>query len=58
MQGDNILQEKIYLPCIGVDNKIHVCESSKDICKCGIKVKSKKLGRDDYLRYSCYECTY
>ena len=51
--------EIIYISCLGVDNKIHECEPHKDVCKCGIEVKSKKLKKKDYqLYYSCYECTY
>ena len=50
--------DKIYIECIGIDERLHVCEPNLDVCKCGIAVKSKKLNRDDYLRYSCYECTY
>lgn len=48
-----------YVECIGVDDLIHVCEPHKDVCKCGIKVKRKKLLKNDFvLLYSCYECTY
>lgn len=48
-----------YIDCIGFDNKIHVCEPHKDVCKCGIKVKRKKLLKNDFvLLYSCYACTY
>lgn len=47
-----------YIDCIGVDEKIHVCEPDKDVCKCGVKIKTKKIHKNDYLRYSCYECTY
>ena len=48
----------LYVDCIGVDNKQHVCEPHKDECKCGVKVKRKKLIRDDWRLFSCYECTY
>jgi len=59
LHWDIIMNENtIYILCVGVDEKLHECEPHQDICKCGIKVKSKKLSRDDYLRYSCYECTY
>ena len=44
--------------CVGIDNKQHVCAPDSDVCKCGVKVKHKKLLRDDYKLYSCYECTY
>jgi len=47
-----------YIQCIGVDNKLHICKPDEDICKCGVKVKSKKLLSKDCERYSCYECTY
>lgn len=46
------------IECIGVDNKQHVCQSSGDVCKCGVTVKRKKLLRDDHKLLSCYECTY
>ena len=49
---------KNYIQCIGIDNKLHICEPDKDICKCGVKVKNKKLLKNDYLKYSCYEYTY
>jgi GTPase Era involved in 16S rRNA processing len=47
-----------YIRCIGVDGKQHICEPQKDTCYCGVKVKTKKPQRDDYKRFSCYECTY
>jgi len=46
------------IECIGVDERLHVCEPDKDVCKCGVKVKSKKIFSKDYERFSCYECTY
>ncbi len=53
------MDDKIkYISCVGVDGNLHECEPHEDICFCGIKVKRKKLLRDDYERYSCYECTY
>lgn len=52
------MNEIIFVRCIGIDDKIHECEPDKNICRCGIKVKSKKLQTFDYLRSSCYECTY
>jgi len=51
-------EEIIFIHCIGVDGKLHVCEPHKAICKCGVKVATKKLKRDDYNRFSCYKCTY
>ena len=48
-----------YINCIGIDNKIHVCEPDKDVCKCGVKVKRKKILKNDYqLYFWCYECSY
>lgn len=44
--------------CIGVDNRQHVCLSESDTCKCGVKIRRKKLLKNDHLLYSCYECTY
>jgi len=46
------------IECIGVDNKQHVCLPESDVCICGIVVKRKKLLRDDWMLYSCYECTF
>jgi hypothetical protein len=51
-------EEENYIRCIGVDGKQHICKPEKDTCYCGVKVKTKKPQRDDYLRFSCYECTY
>ena len=49
--------DKIYVDCIGVDNKLHVCQPHLDTCKCGMKVKRKKLVLKDWDKYcSCYEC--
>ena len=51
--------KEYYINCIGIDNKIHVCEPDKDVCKCGVKVKRKKILKNDYLLYFwCYECGY
>ena len=50
--------DKVFITCIGVDDKLHACEPHSDTCKCGIVVKSKKLGKNDYERYSCYECRF
>jgi hypothetical protein len=49
--------KKIFIRCVGIDDKIHVCEPSQSKTKCGIKVKNKKMNEDKF-RYSCYECTY
>lgn len=46
------------IECIGVDDKQHVCLPESDVCICGIAVKRKKLLRDDWQLYSCYECTF
>ncbi len=46
------------ISCIGVDNKQHVCKASEKVCKCGVKVKRKKILRDDWKLFSCYECTF
>ena len=56
---DNYIEKskrKVYIVCVGEDEKKHLCEPHKDICKCGIKVKSKKFNRDDHMRYGCYVC--
>lgn len=51
--------EKVYIPCLGVDEKWHLCEPHLDVCKCGVKVKTKNVGHmDRNEHYSCYECTY
>lgn len=51
--------EKVYIPCLGVDGKWHICEPHSNTCKCGVKVKTKKVGHMDRSEhYSCYECTY
>ena len=47
-----------YIRCVGVDGKIHECDPSKDVCRCGIKVLKKRLDRDDYKRFDYYKCTY
>ena len=47
-----------FIPCIGIDNKQHVCESNSEICVCGTKVRRKKMLKRDHLLFSCYECTY
>ncbi len=52
------LEDERYINCIGIDNLRHVCLPESDICKCGVKVKRKKMLRDDWQRYCCYECCY
>lgn len=49
---------EVLIDCVGVDNKLHVCYVHSNICKCSIKVKTKKIGKTDYQKYSCYECTF
>lgn len=54
-----VLGEVKAIPCLGVDGKWHLCEPHLDVCKCGVKVKTKKVGyMDRSEHYSCYECTY
>jgi len=49
--------ETIFITCIGIDNKIHVCEPHSKTCKCGVKVKRKKLLKNDYnLYFWCFDC--
>ena len=47
-----------FVMCIGVDDRQHVCLPESDICKCGMKIKRKKLLRNDSYKLGCYECTY
>jgi len=49
---------EMYIDCIGIDELHHVCLPESDVCKCGVKVKRKKMLRDDWKKYCCYECTY
>mgnify|MGYP003586778652 CR=1 FL=1 len=51
---------EIWIRCIGVDENFHICHPDSEICKCGIKVKTKKDREVEAIwnRYSCYECTY
>jgi len=51
-------KDKHYIRCIGEDNKQHICYPWEDKCYCGIKVLRKKLLRDDWKLFSCWECTY
>lgn len=57
---DDMSTNKIHelLKCIGTDNKQHICEAHEHKTKCGVEVKRKKLLRDDYKLFSCYECTF
>jgi hypothetical protein len=50
--------ESHYIDCIGVDGVRHMCLPWENKCKCGMGIQSKKDGRDDWDRYSCWECTY
>ena len=51
--------EKVYIPCLGVDGKWHLCEPHSNTCKCGVKVKSKKDDKELFNNhYACYKCTY
>lgn len=50
--------KKIYIDCVGVDNKLHICEPHLNITKCGVVVRNKKLSKSDKEKYNCYECTY
>jgi hypothetical protein len=51
--------EELGVPCIGVDDKLHVCFPWEDTAKCGLTIKNKNVKlRDIVSRYSCYECTY
>ncbi len=52
------MASKIFIPCIGVDNKQHVCEPHLKVCLCGVKVKRKKILKYDNRLYWCYECTF
>jgi len=46
-----------YIPCIGVDNKIHYCLPWDDITICGIKVIKKNVTDIDFgIKYTCYDC--
>jgi hypothetical protein len=44
--------------CVGIDNKQHICDPTKDVTSCGIAIRRKKLRPNDHKLYSCYECTY
>lgn len=50
----------VYIHCLGVDDKIHICEPDKDVTCCGVKVKDKKSKLEYFINkyYSCYPCTY
>lgn len=53
-------QGDVYIRCIGVDDKWHVCKPDSNICLCGVLVKTKKDKdvENSKMRYSCYECTF
>lgn len=44
--------------CVGIDNKQHTCDPTKDVTSCGISIRRKKFLPNNYKLYSCYECTY
>lgn len=50
--------KKIYIDCIGIDGKQHICEPHLNVTLCGVKVTNKKPTLKDKQRYSCYECSY
>jgi hypothetical protein len=47
-----------YIDCIGVDELHHMCKPDAKETYCGIKIKTKKPGKNDSNRYGCYECTF
>jgi len=51
-------EDEYYIDCIGEDNKKHICYPWEDKCYCGVKILRKKLLRDDWKLFSCWECTY
>ena len=51
-------EDVIYIDCIGVDNKKHICQPHSVLCACGVPIKRKSLGTLDHKKFSCYECTY
>lgn len=49
----------VFINCLGVDDKLHVCRPHEDKTFCGVGIVRKKLLKDDFsMYYSCYECTY
>ncbi len=52
------MDESRMIPCIGVDDRQHVCLPEAEVCKCGIAVKRKKFLKHDHELFSCYACTY
>jgi hypothetical protein len=44
--------------CIGIDNLQHICYPWEDKCLCGVQILRKKLLKNDFELYSCYECTF
>lgn len=52
-------KEPVFILCVGVDRKIHICEPHKDETKCGVKVLKKNISSHEHVTlYSCWECTY
>ena len=51
-------EEKIFIKCLGKDDKIHVCEPHSEKTLCGVSIKRKKLCKKDFQKYSCYKCSY
>lgn len=47
-----------WVDCVGVDGKKHICHPQDETTKCGLKIARKKLGKTDWNRFSCYDCTY
>ena len=49
---------QVEIMCIGIDGLKHICYPEKDTTKCGVKIARKKMGKKDWERKGCYECTY
>lgn len=47
-----------WVDCVGVDGKKHIFQPQDETTKCGVKIARKKLGKTDWNRFSCYDCTY
>ena len=56
--GTILADTEDYISCVGVDNKMHLCKPSEDVCKCNVRVLRKKLLTHDHELYSCCECSY
>ena len=58
--NENDQLEELYIDCIGVDGKLHICLPWESKTKCSLSVSSKRVDNKDFnkQRYSCYECTY